>query len=280
MSAAPRPSDVAGGSCPSAAPFDLAGGPDAVLLLHGLTGSPYEVRHVAEECHRRGARCLGPVMAGHGGDPRALLGLGWRDWVEGARRELRRLEAARRVVVVGCSMGALVACALAHSERRVDGIALLAPALHLTAAGRLAAFLDRRTPLGRLGVLVSKAGGSDVRDPAQRRDNPSMRAVPLRAVGELVELGRHVDRLLPQITTPALVVAARHDHTVRLSGARRIAERIGSAPARLVVLEQSFHLVGIDVERDRCGGEVSAFLERVAAGAAGGAHGGGSWRRT
>jgi carboxylesterase len=279
--AAPSPPDAPGATAASAAPFELAGGPDAVLLLHGLTGSPYEMRHVAEECHRRGSRCVGPLMPGHGGDPRALLGLGWREWIEGARRELRRLDTARRVVVVGCSMGALVACALAHSERqRIDGIALLAPALHLTAAARLAAFLSRRTPLGRFWQVVRKAGGSDVRDPVQRRDNPSMPGVPLPAVAELLDLGRHVDGLLPEITAPALIVAARHDHTVKLSGARRIAERIGSAPARLVVLERSFHLVGIDVERDRCAGEVATFVDTIAARPDGGAHGGASWRRT
>jgi carboxylesterase len=262
----------------SGAPFDLPGGPGAVLLLHGLTGSPYEMRHVAERLHERGYRALGPVMPGHGGDPRRLIGLTWRDWVEGARGELRRLDAAREVFVVGCSMGALVACLLAHSEPgRIRALALLAPALHLGRSARVAALLAA-TPVARAWPLVPKLGGSDVRDALQRRANPTMAAVPLAAVGQLAALSRHVARLLPEIRVPALVVAGRHDHTVRLSGARAIARRIGSAPAELVVLERSWHLVGIDVERDRCADEVAAFVARNAGG--GHAPGGSSWART
>jgi len=245
-------------------PFDLAGGPDAALLLHGLTGSPFEVRHVADRLHASGMRCLGPVMPGHGGDPRALETLRWRDWVDGAAAELAKLEGARRTFVVGCSMGALVACALSHRlPDRVDGLVLLAPALRLSGTARLAGLLGEKTRLGTLLPPVPKLGGSDVRDPATRRANPTMRAVPLRAVGELMGLGRHVERILPGVAAPALVVAARNDHTVKLTGARRLARRIGSGPARLLVLPRSYHLVGIDVERDQVADAVAKFLEKI-----------------
>ncbi len=252
----------------SAAAFDLAGGPDAALLLHGLTGTPFEMRHVAERLHRDGLRCVGPIMAGHGGGPRALAGLPWQAWVEGARRELEALQGARRVYLVGCSMGALVACALAHAApERVAGLALLAPALHLQRAGQLAALLGRLPFAEWLPPVPKRAAGSDVRDLEARRKNLTMSGVPLRAVAELAALSRHVDRLLPGIAAPALVVAAREDHTVRLSGAERIAQRLGG-PARLVVLERSFHLVGIDVERDRCADEVATFFDGRSPGAA------------
>ncbi len=259
------PGDAARPDGASGAPVELPGGPDAALLLHGLTGSPFEMRHVAERLNARGVRCLGPVMAGHGGEPRVLQGVRWSDWVEKARRDLSTLAGARRVLVVGCSMGALVACALAHDRPgQVHGLALLAPALRLSGAGRLAALLAR-SPLARALPLVPKIGGSDVRDPEMRRANPCMTAVPLSAVAELVALGRHVERLLPAIRAPALVVAGALDRTVKLAGARRLARRSGSGPARLVVLPRSAHLVGIDVERDECADEVARFLTEVPA---------------
>jgi carboxylesterase len=249
-------------SGPAGQAFDLPGGPDAVLLLHGLTGSPFEMRHVAERLHRAGYRCVGPVMAGHGGEPSALKGVSWASWVEGARRELAQLEGARRTFVVGCSMGALVACALAHAlPERVDGLALLAPALRLAGTARLAALLARHTPLAR--AVLPKLGGSDVRDPKMRRANPTMRAVPLSAVAELHLLARHVERLLPGVAAPALVVAGLKDHTVTLAGARRMARRLGSGGARIVILRRSCHLVGIDVERDRCADEVLRFFDGI-----------------
>jgi carboxylesterase len=242
--------------------FELRGGPDAVLLLHGLTGSTFELVPVARALHAAGFRCLAPVMAGHGGPARALAGVPWAEWVGKARRDLARLEGARRTFVVGCSMGALVACALAHDQpARVDGLVLLAPALRLQPQGRLGALLGRLPVLG--GVVVPKRAGSDVSDPEMRRRNPGLDGIPIGAVAELEALQRHVDRGLPGIAAPALVVHGAHDHTVTLGGARRLARRIGSGPARLVVLPRSWHLVGIDVERDRCAAAAAGFLSSL-----------------
>jgi carboxylesterase len=242
--------------------FELPGGPDAVLLLHGLTGSTYEMSHVARRLNEAGMRCLAPLMAGHGGAARALVGVPWAEWVGKARRDLARLEGARRTFVVGCSMGALVACALAHDlPARVDGLVLLAPALELALPGRMGVLLGR-APLVREAILPKRAG-SDVSDPEARRKNPCMDALPLSAVAELAALQAHVDRQLPGIAAPALVVMGARDHTVTVRGARRLARRIGSGPAELVLLRRSWHLVGIDVERERCAGEAVRFLEAL-----------------
>jgi carboxylesterase len=242
--------------------FELAGGPDAVLLLHGLTGSTFEMSHVARRLHAAGMRCLAPEMAGHGGAPEALAGVPWVEWVGKARRDLARLDGARRTFVVGCSMGALVACALAHDQpARVDGLVLLAPALELSWAGKLGALLGG-TPFLRSAILPKRAG-SDVSDPEARRKNPCMEAVPLGAVAELASLQEHVARQLPGIAAPAIVIMGTHDHTVTVAGARRLARRIGSGPAELVLLRRSWHLVGVDVERDRCADAALRFLEAI-----------------
>ena len=119
-------------------------GPDAVLLLHGLTGSTFELHPVAERLARAGHRCLAPVMAGHGGSPARLRGVRFEEWIAKAERDLARLDGARRTFVVGFSMGALAAVALAHAHPdRIDALALLGPALRAAAGGRA-----RRVPGG------------------------------------------------------------------------------------------------------------------------------------
>jgi carboxylesterase len=267
-------------------PFDLPGGPDAALLIHGLTGSPFEVRYLAEALHRTGMRCVGPLLAGHGGDPRALGATSRIEWLAQAREVLRRLEGSRRTFVVGCSMGALVACRLAHEQpAAVDGLALLAPALRLAPAGRLAAALGR-TALGSR-IVVSKRAGSDVHDPEMRRANPCMDSIPFAAVAELEALASEVDQMLPGVAAPAIVVAGAQDHTVTLGGARRMARRLGSGPAELLVLPESYHLVGIDQERDRCAEAVLRFFGGIPVPVRGGGstrrqgtEGGDQWPRT
>ncbi|MGA8890486.1 MAG: alpha/beta hydrolase, partial [Anaeromyxobacteraceae bacterium] len=166
---------------------------------------------------------------------------------------------------VGSSMGALLACALAaESPGKVDGLALLAPALELTPAGRLAGWLSRNTPVARLFPQIPKRGGSDVDDPAMRAANPCMDSVPFHAVGELLAFQAHVDALLPRVRCPALVVAGAKDGTVTLAGARRMAGRLGGG-ARFVVLPRSRHLVAIDHERDRVAADVASFLDSIPA---------------
>jgi carboxylesterase len=244
--------------------FELPGGPDAVLLLHGLTGSTFEMHVVGERLARAGHRCLAPVMAGHGGLPAGLRGIPYEEWIAQAGRDLTRLDGARRVFVVGCSMGALVACALAHARpERIDGLVLLAPAVELQPAGMLGGVLGRL--LGASGVVIPKTSGSDVRDPEMRGMNPTMPGVPLGAVSELVKMQRRVMAILPDVETPALVIQGAKDHTVTMAGALRLASTIGSGPARVVVLPESYHLVGIDVERDRCAEEVERFIAATAA---------------
>ena len=242
--------------------IELPGGPDAVLLLHGLTGSTFEIQPVAERLNAAGMRCLAPLLAGHGGAPSDLVGVPWTDWTAQAWRELQRLEGARRTFVVGCSMGALIACALAHDHpERVDGLVLLAPALELQLPGKLGAFLGGLGPVR--DVVIPKGAGSDVRDEDARRRNPCLTGMPLGAIAELASLQQHVDRQLPGVAAPALVIMGAHDHTVTVAGARRLARRIGSGPARMIVLPESWHLVGVDVEREAVADETLGFLEAI-----------------
>ena len=257
-------------------PFDLPGRPggtDAALLLHGLTGSPFELRPVAERLAQAGVHCLAPLLPGHE-SAEALARTSWQDWVAGAREALRQLGEARRTLVVGSSMGALAACALAaESPGRVDGLALLAPALELMPFGKVAGWLSRHTPVAQFLPNIHKRGGSDVGDRVMRAANPCMHAIPFRAVAELQAFQKHVDALLPRVRCPALVVAGALDGTVTVAGARRMAGRLGGG-ARFVVLPRSRHLVGIDFDRDRCAADVVAFFDSIPA------HGGGRARES
>jgi carboxylesterase len=240
--------------------FELPGGPDAVLLLHGLTGSTFEMHHLALRLAAAGYRCLAPVMAGHGGTPADLVGVPWTEWVARARRDLGRLAGARRTFVAGSSMGALVACVLAHDHPdKVDGLLLLAPAFQLAPLGRLGGLLARSGLAWR--TVLPKGSGSDVRDLEMRRRNPCLTGVPLSAVGELQMLAEFVDRTAAGVAAPTLVIAGGQDHTVTMAGARRLARRLGRGAAELLVLPESFHLVGVDVEREWCADEALRFLE-------------------
>lgn len=151
-------------------PFDFVPEPGvangaAALCLHGLTGTPYEVRPLAEALAARGIRARGIWMAGHGGSVEDLARSTRSDWVERARAELAGLRAGyERVFLVGLSMGGLVSLRLAQTER-VEGLVVvgvplaLAPRSHsyyhwFDSSFRLAANAARISRIPWLGLAI------------------------------------------------------------------------------------------------------------------------------
>ena len=82
-------------------PFDLAGDAGssaAALCLHGLTGTPYEVRPLGEALAQRGVRAFGPALPGHNETPEQLARTRHQDWVGAAREHVTKLRSGHERV--------------------------------------------------------------------------------------------------------------------------------------------------------------------------------------
>src|SRR2546430_10174597 len=106
----------------AAEPFSLGGGDLACLLLHGLTGSPAEMRPVGEALAKAGFRAVGPLLPGHGTTPEDLLTVTRADLLAAAESALLGLRDARRVYLCGLSAGALLAIHLAARSWIREGL--------------------------------------------------------------------------------------------------------------------------------------------------------------
>jgi carboxylesterase len=238
------------------APFDLPGtGRGAVLCLHGLTGTPYEVRSLGESLARAGIRALGPALPGHNETPEQLARVRHTEWIEAARAHLNALRAENeRVFVVGLSMGGLLALELAASET-VDALVTIGTPLWLPS--RLAALI----PLVKyLRPMHTKTSGSDIRDAAARKRHPSYTVMPLHAVHELQRLQRRVRRSLPRVTAPILVAHGGRDRTASPDDARTIHASVASRVRELMYFEESGHVVPVDVDAMRLAQVTTRFL--------------------
>ncbi len=244
-------------------PFDLcrggspAGVPAAALCLHGLTGTPYEVRPLAEAIARRGIRARGPVLPGHDSTPEALAAIPRSVWLSAVRDEYRHLRAAhRRVFVVGLSLGGLLALRLSQEES-VDGLVAVATPL---------AF---RQPIPLLIPLlkwivptIAKKTGSDIRDAEARARHPGYDRIPLASVHEVIRLQRTVASGLSRITAPTLVAHGSHDITADLGDAERIHREVGAKVKELMILPRSAHVVPVDVDGAELAEATADFLAR------------------
>src|SRR5271154_7301641 len=113
--------------------FFLPGAGVSALLIHGLTGTPFEMRYLGEQLAARGVRVRGVKLAGHAGTPEELGAAGYDNWYESVVNGLEELrQYGEPIVVVGLSMGAVLAARLAADQgESVGGLAMLAPALFL-----------------------------------------------------------------------------------------------------------------------------------------------------
>lgn len=243
-------------------PFELAGDRRGVLCVHGFTGTPYEMRGLGEALHRRGLTVHGPALPGHATTVEDLDEQRWQAWADAVVAAHDRLAArCAAVAVVGQSLGGLLALHLS-TRRPVAAVASLAAPLRLGGMSGIVARLTTRPPLAGRIRRLPKLGGSDVRDEAAKAANPAYRSIPVRALGQFLAFMRKVDAELAQVTAPLLIVHAEQDHTAPFDSAARLARRVHSLDQRLVTLPRSYHLVTLDVERDRVADEVATFFER------------------
>lgn len=246
-------------------PFEFAGDHRGVLCVHGFTGSPFEMRFLGEKLAARGFTVVGPALAGHdGADPAALDRTTWRDWLGTAEGELARLRArCRSVAVVGMSLGGLLALHLArHRGAELAAIASLGAPLWLPRWVELAVPLVAAAArvARRLALVPKLGGGSDVRDPDMRRKNPALKVFPVHALGSLLDFTRVVRAEVAGVTVPTFVAHGRHDHTAPPACAAELVRRLGARDVKSVMLERSYHVVTIDVERDLLAEELGRFL--------------------
>ncbi|MHC5002124.1 MAG: alpha/beta hydrolase [Planctomycetota bacterium] len=123
-----------------------------VLLLHGLSDSPYSMRTLAEAMHARGATVLCLRLPGHGTAPSGLVHVEWEDWAAAivlAMRHLDQVTGDRPLYIAGYSNGGALAVeyalsALADDELpAIDGLLLLSPQIGVTKLAVLAAWQER-----------------------------------------------------------------------------------------------------------------------------------------
>jgi carboxylesterase len=255
-------------------PVSIGGDGRAVLCLHGFTGTPFEVRPLAEALGRLGCSVEAPMLAGHGQTLGDLARSDWRDWLRSAEEALEGLSArtgGAPVAVCGFSMGGLLALRLARLQpERVSALVVMAAPLRMRryqVAGVRALcrlpFDFRALP----AACVPKLAGSDVSIPELRFTNPGLRAFPLAATRSLFELMDLVRADLPAVHTPTLVAHGRHDHTVPMDDSLELTGSLASTVIERLWLERSFHLVAVDVDQDALIDGVTRFLRRHAWGA-------------
>ncbi len=253
----------------------IKGGKVGVLLVHGLAGTPAEVRYVAGGLARLGYTVHCPQLAGHGGTEADLTASTWEDWYATCERALDELRSECDTVLVGgLSTGAILGLLLAaRRPADVQGTLLYSPTLWLSGwsipvYAKLFGLLFTK----RLANLMSfsDCGPCGIKDDRIRdfimkamstgdSANAGLLKTPGGAMFEHRQLVAHVKKLLGKITQPALILHPRHDDLAGIDNAQFLQRKLGSR-VEMTVLEDSYHMITVDRQRQTVVDRTAQFI--------------------
>jgi len=253
---------------PGAEPFLFPGGRTGVLLIHGFTGTPREMRWMGEYLNRQGFTCLGIRLAGHGTHIEDMRRSRWTDWTASVEDGYHLLkECTDRIFLAGLSMGGVLSLLMStRLSEPVAGVVAMSTPYSLPRD-------PRNYPVwliklyGRFVKFAPKSAelpGASWFDKAAFSDHVSYSRNPVSSVAELKALLAEMRSALPEIRKPVLLIHSKEDSTVRPQDMEQIYAGLvnASAKARLYVTG-SGHVITRDAARAQVFKAVEDFILQV-----------------
>lgn len=255
----------------------------AVVLIHGLTGTPTEVRFIAWFLNTHGFTVSCPRLANHGQPLDVLKTTRWQQFYESVRAAFDELRSDHdQIHVAGLSMGALLALLLAAEHPgQVAGVSCLSPTIFYDGWNipwyHFLLPLASHTPL-RNYVYFKEEPPYGLKNPRirdkvhafyQAADIQAMHDVdrlgypyfPVRLLAELHRLVDYLKPRLPRVCCPCQVIQAREDDMSSVKNALYIHDRVRSTRKEIVYLEDSYHVITADQERAKVAQSMLDFFQ-------------------
>nr|WP_174505914.1 alpha/beta fold hydrolase [Acinetobacter sp. Marseille-Q1620] len=258
--------------------FFLSGNRTGILLVHGLTGTPNEMRGIARSFHQAGYSVYGAQLAGHCGDIEDLVNTRWEDWYTSVCQAADFLKQhTDEIFIAGLSMGALLSLKYA-SEHQVSGVIsysptfqydgwsipvwskILAPVVlpavyHLNICRHQT--FDEAEPYGiRNELLRARIVNAMHNGDSSEAGLPGN---PWHSLYQLQRLSRDVRKNLLKITAPSLSLHAYDDDVAHRRNSQMVYERV-SGPKQIIWLNNSYHMITIDNDRKQVIEESLQFI--------------------
>lgn len=264
--------------------FTLGSGEVAILLVHGLTGTPAEMKHYGKQLARKGFTVVCPVLAGHCDSVATLSKTRWTEWLASVEAVFLALRTQHsQVFISGLSMGALMALMIAaRHPGAVAGVVLLSvtffydgwniPAfkqrflLPLVLYSPLRYFMqwEETAPYGikceRTRAMV--AAVLENKD-AQAAEKIGTFKTPATVIYQSVKLIHAARQCLSQITVPLLIVHSTEDDMASLKNAYLVERMVASKRVETFYIGDTYHVVTLDKRKDDIAKRSAEFCHSV-----------------
>ena len=253
-----------------------------VILVHGLTGTPNEMRFPAMYLNRMGYSVMCPRLANHNEPVEVLKYTPWQEFYATIRATFLEAKAeSKQIFVAGLSMGALLSLLLAREfPDDISGVSCLSPTLFydgwntpkyrcflpIVCATFLKHFLyfKENPPYGiknaRLQQHVHKYYSQAKLDDREKVALYGYPFFPVTLLHQLNLLIKHLNAGLKDIRVPVLLLQAAADDITSIHNSRYIFDRISSTQKEIVLLFDSYHMITADQERELVSAKMESFF--------------------
>ncbi|ASS76496.1 hypothetical protein CIG75_17050 [Tumebacillus algifaecis] len=228
------------------------------LLLHGYTGTPFEVEPLAKVLAATGHIVAMPTLAGHGTTRHEMNRVTWRDWIQSAEKALISLmneHPHEKIHLVGFSMGGLILAYLSikHAER-IGSLTMLSSPIYT---------INHKQLFRTIAEAIQKSMRAGDRHDDVARYMLKVKGTPLRSLVHFRRLIQEVKPKLAELNVPLLVVQGELDDLVEPRSAAYILEAAACGQKELQFFSRSGHMICHDCEREEVCQRVVNFIERI-----------------
>lgn len=246
----------------------------AVLLFHGLTGSPFELKKYGQFLYNSGYDVFAQCLPGHGENFEEIYTVKYQDWLEFAYKNYEELKKQYdKVFISGLCLGAVLALAVAEKyQGDVDGVISLSTTLYLDgwrlpwykcfmpfALSTVLRFYYHYPECEPHGVKNLKTRSAIKK--ILEKGEVGMNDFPMTGFYELLKLSSFVRKRLKNIQSPILLIHSKEDDLTSTKSAQFVYNNISSSDKEYIVLYDSYHMVLYDNEKEFVFNKSYEFIE-------------------
>lgn len=246
----------------------------AVLLFHGLTGSPFELKKYGQHLFKCGYDVYAECLPGHGERWEEIYTVTYQDWLDFAYSKFQDLKAKyENVFLSGICLGAVLSIATAIKyKNEVSGVIALSTTLFLD--GWRLPWYKFLIPVGLSTIIrfyynypecephgIKNLKTRNIIKKLLEKGDVGMNDFPMTGIYELLKLSTFVQKQLKEFISPILLIHSEEDDLTSTKSAKVVYNKISSADKDLIILNDSYHMVLYDNEKEFVFNKAQVFIE-------------------
>jgi len=230
----------------------------AILMIHGWTSTPYEIRRLGKYLNEQGYTAHAPLLKGHGTIPKDLEQVKWQDWMKDIDEAYQLLKKEnKKLFIAGTSIGGNLGLLYAAENKDIAGLVLMAVP-HSVKFEKAVIFLAKLLKIFKPYAVKRYPPTFGAADTITRVI--SYQSYPIQSGLEAFGAIKKSREVLSEIKQPCFVIQSASDHIIQKDSLEKIYARLGSAVKKKKYIKRAYHTFISDIKNESVFEEILSFL--------------------